>query len=86
MIRLKRLWYRLNTRAVWPEHVQEGDSLLFDFPGTGPYWTAPVWRRGLTWGKLHPFDDEPRQMHSYLVFDNGGTLFVDLKTPIRVRR
>lgn len=42
MISLKRLWFRLRSKSVWPEKVKPGDQLMFDYPGTGPYWTAPV--------------------------------------------
>jgi hypothetical protein len=86
---LKRGWYRLNSKAVWPEQVKVGDQLLFDFPGTGPYWTSPIVQTLMTWqawGWLSWVEESGPQLYVYLVLDNGGTLLSDLKAPIRVRR
>jgi hypothetical protein len=82
--KLKRLWYRLNSQQIWPEQVRVGDQLLFDFPGTGLYWTSPVYYTCLTWGEVWP--NANRKHLAACIYMGGGSALYSEVNNDRLRR
>lgn len=80
--RLKRVWYRLNSKLVYPEQVKYGDQLLFDFPGTGPYWTSPVLTTAYSWDKVWVL---PGPMVWIWFQESSSALGVETKSQSKVR-
>lgn len=55
-----RAYYRLRSIEVEAGELRWGDRLLFDFPGTGPYFTHPVVKVAPSLRQLGaPEDDRP---------------------------
>ena len=85
---LTRLWYRATTREIYPTQVREGDRLLMDFPGTGPYLSAPLhkageWSPGVGAEWMPGVGVAPQV---WFTFGNGVALSVPYTTTVRVRR
>ena len=80
---VRRVLLRRKTQEVDVRDVRAGDRYLFDFPGTGPYLSAPI-KRDPQWieqplGSIIPTG-------WWISFDGGFAVSHELGTKVRVAR